>query len=261
MASLIRLYTPENLSSGDGLELAPEQAHYVNNVMRLQEGDPVLIFNGRDGEWQGQIETARKKKCIIRVGGQTRAQEQGPNLQLVFAPLKKQRMDFVMEKATELGVRFFQPIVTQHTSNGRINLDRLQAQVIEASEQCERLEIPDIAPSRDLRTFLDDFAPENSLFVLDERGGGLPIHQGLLNHADTFDFKNPSGPIHAFLIGPEGGFSAHEMDLMSKYPFVKRISVGPRILRAETAALSALSCWQAVLGDWQVPLRQRFEDS
>jgi len=249
MANLIRLFIDGALATGNQLDLREDQAHYVNNVMRLQAEDRVAVFNGCDGEWQARIVSARKKKCLIEVEDKTRDQDGCPDLWLVFAPIKKQRMDFIVEKATELGVAALVPVITQRTITSRINTERLHAQVIEASEQCERLNIPAIKEAVSLAQLIKDWPQERRLFVLNEQGGAPAINLGLQNA----DSREPA----AILVGPEGGFDPSELDLLLKLPFVTPLSIGPRILRADTAALAALSCWQSVLGDWQTPLRER----
>ncbi|NVK19009.1 MAG: 16S rRNA (uracil(1498)-N(3))-methyltransferase [Methylocystaceae bacterium] len=249
MSTTIRLYAEDQLTGDKQIELSSDQAHYINNVMRLNVGDEVLLFNALDGEWAATIQESKKKRCVLQVGSKTRDTEKMPDLWLCFAPIKKQRLDFIIEKATELGVSCLQPVITRHTIVSKIRTDRLHAQAIEASEQCERLNIPDVKEAVSLTQLIKDWPENRRLFVLDERGGAEPIDQALRTHKD--------GP-HAFLTGPEGGFEASELDLLRKLPFVTPISLGPRILRADTAALAAISCWQSVCGDWQKPLRNRF---
>ncbi|WP_135081800.1 16S rRNA (uracil(1498)-N(3))-methyltransferase [Terasakiella sp. SH-1] len=250
---MIRLYIDTSLSVGLSQDLSSDQAHYVNNVMRLKVGDEVAVFNGQDGEWLGQISSARKKNCTIQLIEKIREQDSCPDLMLVFAPIKKQRLDFIMEKATELGVSDFQPVITQRTIASKIRSDRLCAQTIEASEQCERLNIPVVHEAVSLVQLVKDWPQERTLFVLNEHGGAKPILEGLQEFAGK-----EIGPC-AILVGPEGGFDPSELDLLAKLQNVVPLSIGPRILRADTAALAAISCWQSVLGDWQVPLRKRFE--
>jgi len=249
MSTLIRLYAETALAQDQQIELPADQAHYINNVMRLNVGDPVLVFNAQDGEWAATLLEGKKKRCVLQVGEKKRAPEETPDLWLCFAPIKKQRLDFIIEKATELGVSHLQPVITRHTITSKIRTDRLHAQAIEASEQCERLNIPDVKEAVSLTQLIKDWPENRRLFVLDERGGAEPINQALQTHKDG---------LHAFLTGPEGGFEASELDLLRKLPFVTPISLGPRILRADTAALAAISCWQSVCGDWQEPLRNRF---
>ncbi|MDV7338200.1 16S rRNA (uracil(1498)-N(3))-methyltransferase [Terasakiella sp. A23] len=249
MSTDIRLFTEHDLQADCLISLEADQAHYINNVMRLNVGDGLRLFNARAGEWTSEIIEARKKRCVLKVGKQVREQEETPDLWLVFAPIKKQRLDFIIEKATELGVSSLQPVITRRTIVSKIRNDRLHAQAIEASEQCERLNIPDVKDAVSLAQLVKDWPQDRRLFVLDEHGGAAPIHEALMSHKEG---------AHAFLTGPEGGFDATELDLLRKLPFVTPISLGPRILRADTAALAAISCWQSVIGDWQVPLRNRF---
>lgn len=256
MANLIRLYIEGPLRTGEAIDLVEGQAHYINNVMRLKMGDDVALFNGRDGEWRASIVQGRKKRCLLDVQEKLRDQVGCPDLWLVFAPIKKQRLDFIMEKATELGVVAFQPIITRRTVVSKIKTPRLQAQTIEAAEQCERLHIPEVYEALSLLQVMENWSAERHIFVLDERGGALPIQQALLNQGEALEKIGPC----AILCGPEGGFDPSELDLLGKLPFVTRISVGPRILRADTAAIAAISCWQSVLGDWQKPLRERYEE-
>ena len=207
MASIIRLYIEAEFSAGQLVDLPQDQAHYVNNVMRLNVGDEVALFNGRDGEWSARIIEARKKRCSLEVKNKTREQDKCPDLWLVFAPIKKQRLDFIIEKATELGVSNLQPVITRRTIVSKIRTDRLHAQAIEASEQCERLNIPDVQDALSLQQLLTDWPENRLLFVLDERGGGLPINKALLNQ--------PLNVPSAILTGPEGGFDPSELDLLA----------------------------------------------
>ncbi|NVJ93196.1 MAG: 16S rRNA (uracil(1498)-N(3))-methyltransferase [Methylocystaceae bacterium] len=251
MSTAPRLFVSIPLCEGQAVELSAEQAHYLNNVMRKAVGDDLLLFNGQDGEWAGVIAQARKKVCIVNVTHKTREQDVCPDIHLVFAPIKKQRLDFIIEKATELGVAALRPVITRRTIVSKIRIDRLEAQAIEAAEQCERLHIPVVQDSVSIEQLVADWSEDRTLFVLDERGGAQPINQALNeNKSQTC----------AILTGPEGGFDPSELDLLDKVKNVVRISVGPRILRADTAALAAISCWQSVVGDWQMPLRDRFGD-
>lgn len=251
MATILRLFVDHPLSAETQITLDQNQAHYLNNVMRLSLGDEVHVFNGQDGEWSGELTEAHKKKACLRLQHQIRGQLDEPDVVLAFAPIKKQRLDFLIEKATELGVSRLIPVMTRRTNSARVRYDRLCAQVIEASEQCERLNIPHLEDAVDLPGLIKNWPDDRKLFVMNERGGAQPILTALQDHKSSKA---------AFLVGPEGGFDPSELDLLEKLPFVVPISAGPRILRAETAALSALSCWQSVCGDWLEPLRTRFED-
>lgn len=239
---LIRLYVDQPLSVDSRVSLPEAQAHYVLNVMRLAAGDAVLVFNGRDGEWTARVETPRKKECALALTTQTRPQSPEPDVWLAFAPIKRARLDLLVEKATELGVSALWPIFTQHTNAERINAERLRATAIEAAEQCERLSVPHIEPAQDLQQFFSAWPRERRLFVLDETGGGAALSAELSQNAEL-----PCG----FLVGPEGGFAKSELDALAQLAFVTRVGLGPRILRAETAALAALVTWQSQVGDWR----------
>lgn len=245
-----RLFTPHDLAPGLAVPLERGQGHYLTHVMRLAEGKAVALFNGRDGEWRATIAEARKHAVVLACETLLRPQRAEPDVWLAFAPLKKTRIDFVVEKATELGASRLIPVFTRHTAAARVNDDRLRAQAIEAAEQCERLSVPEIAEAVTLDRLLADWPAERRLLVLDETGGGQPIATVL---AGMHDETGGTSFHHAILIGPEGGFSASELDVLRNLPFVSAVGVGPRILRAETAALAALSCWQALLGDWREP--------
>jgi 16S rRNA (uracil1498-N3)-methyltransferase len=240
-----RLFVEADLAPGADLSLDPSQAHYVSHVMRRKTGDGVFLFNGRDGEWSGVVETASRKKCSVAIEGQIRVQAPEPGPWLAFAPVKKKRTDFIVEKATELGATHLRAVFTQHTNSARINIERMRAQAVEAAEQCRRLTVPEIAPPETLEELTNGWPRDRRLFVLDERGAGRPIAGALR------DLRTNAGGLPqdcGFLIGPEGGFAAAELDALGKLDFVTSLDLGPRILRAETAALAALACWQAVVG-------------
>ena len=238
-----RLYVEENLGQGQAVSLSREAAHYLFNVMRLRVGDHVRIFNGRDGEWRADVAVAEKRGGQLTVVAQLRVQSPCPDLWLVFAPLKKARMDMIVEKAVELGVSRLCPVTTAHSNSERIRPERIEAQIREAAEQCERLDLPDLAPLCRLEACLGDWDAERRLFFADERGEAAP----------AFDvFAQHQGPA-AVLIGPEGGFSAEESANLRSKQFVAPVSLGPRILRAETAASAALTLRQAAAGDWSDP--------
>lgn len=237
----IRLFVDAPLHAGAGVELAPAQVHYLNTVMRARPGESVALFNGRDGEWWADLLLVTRKAAALRVGACRRPQTEEPDLWLLFAPLKKQTTDFVVEKATELGVRRLWPVMTRHTNASRVNVERLQANALEAAEQCERLTVPQVCQPAALDAVLRDWDPARHLYVMDETGRGTPIAEVL---------RTKGGVPAAVLCGPEGGFAKSELDLLSQSPFVTAVGLGPRILRAETAALAALTCWQALCGDW-----------
>ena len=247
--SKARLFVEEPLAADAALILTGNQANYLVNVMRVQPGDILLLFNGRDGEWQAQVEQARRQSCAVRIVRQVRPQHAEPGPWLLFAPIKKTAMDFVIEKATELGVSRLWPVFTLHTTASRVNEDRLRAHAIEASEQCERLTVPAIAAPLRLGEIAPHWPQDRTLLVLDEHGRGTSIADMLAAGSHAGRWNRPPG----ILAGPEGGFAAAELDALAGLPFVARVTLGPRILRAETAALAALACWQAIAGDGRDP--------
>ncbi len=239
-----RLFVDGPLSAGGRLELSRAQAHYVRDVMRRAPGDSVLLFNGRDGEWRAAIEIDRRG-CAATAVEQTRPQAPEPDLWLVFAPVKRAPLDLVAGKATELGVSALWPVFTRRTAVGRVNLARLRANCIEAAEQCRRLTAPDcFAPVR-LEEALADWPDERRIVLCDESGAGQPV-AGALAAAGA-----GAGRPWAVITGPEGGFDPAEAAALAALPGVVRVSLGPRILRAETAAIAALACFQALMGDWR----------
>jgi len=245
-----RLFVEAGLAQGMELNLAPSQAHYLSHVMRLAMGDGVCLFNGRDGEWSGVIETPGKKKCSVTLEDQVRAQVDEPGPWLAFAPLKKARTDFIVEKATELGASRLSPVFTRNTNSARVNIERMRANAIEASEQCRRLTIPEITGRVTLEELTNGWPKDRRLFVLDESGAGQPIAGAL---GALRSGSNGLSQDCGFLTGPEGGFGADELDALGKLDFVIGLDLGPRILRAETAALTAMACWQAVIGSDRRP--------
>lgn len=243
-ASPLRLYVTPDLAPGAVVELSPDQARYALQVMRRSSGDPILVFNGRDGEWQGALVGTGKKSAQVDVETQTRAPDELPDLALYFAPVKRAAIDLIAQKATELGVVSLHPMITARTNSDRVNIDRLTAIAIEAAEQCERLTVPEVQPPVAFEKAFTHWPKDRVLYVLDETGTGAPISQVLRDSAT----HSASGA--AFVMGPEGGFTDSELDLLRGLPFSRLVSLGPRILRAETAALAALTCWQALCGDW-----------
>jgi len=242
-----RIYVTDDLCEGGVVSPQAEQAHYLSRVMRLGPGDAVSLFNGRDGEWQSVIGSVAKKSCTLILGERRREQSNEPDLWLAFAPLKKNRTDFLVEKATELGVARLIPVFTDQTDTGRVRNDRLEQIAIEAAEQCERLSIPAVSGPLKLPDLLTDWPSDRTLLVGDETGGGHPIARVL---RDLGNAAQDNGPPLGLLIGPEGGFSRAELDLLTKLPFSVFVGLGPRILRAETAALAGLACIQSLVGDW-----------
>lgn len=240
--SIPRLYVEADLAEGAEIPALPGQGHYLGQVMRRREGDPVLLFNGRDGEWRARLGALRKDRASFVPEMRTRAQAAGPDIRLLLAPIKRDAMDWVVEKATELGVRRIQPVFTARGVVGRVNLDRLGSITREAAEQCERLDLPEIASPLDLHAALDawDGAP---LLVGEAREKAPPAGVVLQGKA----------PPIGLLVGPEGGFTEQELDAVRRRPFVSPAALGPRILRAETAAVAGLAVLQALAGDWAVP--------
>ena len=239
-----RLYITGRLAPGGEVELAPGQAHYLRNVLRLGPGAAVAAFSTADGEWLCGIADAGKSGTRLRVEHQLRQpdSEAEPDLWLLFAPIKRARLDWLVEKATELGVSALWPIWTARTQAERVNLDRLRAHAIEAAEQSERVSVPEIRAPEALQPVLASWPPARRLIVCDESGAGEPI-------SDAAARLSP-GPV-ALLVGPEGGFDETELDAIGKLSFVTRVGLGPRVLRAETAALAAVAVFQAIAGDWR----------
>ena len=240
-----RLYVAEHLQKGARFQADERVAHYLLNVLRRGSGDPVLLFNGREGEYSGRIVEAAKRRLFLEAVEQRRAQDDAPDLWLCFAPLKKDAVDFLVEKGTELGVARFQPILTTHTTNSRINQTRLTAVAIEAAEQCGRLSVPEVCEPISLEAMRTGWSPDRRLLVCAEAGAAAPIAEAL--NSLTSDVSSTNR--FAVLCGPEGGFQDDELDRLRKLHFVTPVGLGPRILRAETAALAALSAFQAILGD------------
>ena len=246
--SLSRLFVEAGLGAGVEAPLDEAQAHYLRNVMRRADGAPLSLFNGRDGEWAATLSLRGKKAAVVVVGERTRAQAAEPDLWLCFAPVKRARIDYIAEKATELGVSVLQPIVTQHTAVERVNVERLRANAIEAAEQTERLTVPDVRAPVELARLLADWPAGRRLLMCDETGGGPPIAEVL----SALDASARAAP-WAIVVGPEGGFAPAELAALRRIKDVAAVGLGPRILRADTAALAALACWQALVGDWRRP--------
>jgi 16S rRNA (uracil1498-N3)-methyltransferase len=242
MTTAARLFVDADLAPGANVTLAAPQTHYLRTVLRLERGAAVALFNGRDGEWQGRIETLGKAACGIAIGERLREQHAEPDIWLVFAPIKRARIDFIAEKAAELGVSELRPVFTRRTTVDRINLERLAANAIEAAEQTERLTVPTIRAPQKLAPLLAEWPPGRPLILCDETGTAPPIAEVV---------KDLRPPL-ALLTGPEGGFDDSELDALRKLAFVKPVGLGPRVLRADTAALAALAVLQAVAGDWNV---------
>ncbi|MDF0602602.1 16S rRNA (uracil(1498)-N(3))-methyltransferase [Psychromarinibacter sp. C21-152] len=235
---MVRLYVDQPLVPEQPVSLTRDQAHYLFGVMRLKAGDALALFNGRDGEFAATVARAGKKDGELAVGARTKPLQMPPDLWLLFAPIKKARTDFIVEKAAELGAARILPVQTDFTNSERIRRDRLQAHAVEAAEQCGGTYVPEVAELEKLGTVLDDWPADRRLIFCDEAQVGA---------ADPL--QGPRGKA-AILIGPEGGFSEAERARLAALPFVRTISLGPRILRADTAAVAALTLWQAALGDW-----------
>jgi 16S rRNA (uracil1498-N3)-methyltransferase len=236
-----RLYVDAPLRAGAVVELDSQRSHYLAHVLRREKGAPVLLFNGREGEWQASIDGLAKSAARLALERQTRPQAAGCDLWLLFAPIKRERIDLLAEKATELGASLLQPIFTQHTAVTRVNLERLRAHAIEAAEQAERLDVPEIRQPLRLHGILEAWPGERRLLVCAEFGRATPIAEAL---SDL-----PAASASAIMTGPEGGFASAELDALSGLPFVTPVGLGPRVLRADTAAIAALACWQALRGD------------
>ncbi len=249
----IRLFVEGALGAGTGVELGAAQAHYLGHVLRMARGDDVHLFNGSDGEWRAVIEAIGRASCTVLVAERTRAHETGPDLWLLFAPVKRAPIDFVAAKATELGVSALWPVFTENTAVRRVNIDRLRANAVEAAEQCGRLTVPEVREPVALERALHRWPGTRRILLCDESGAGTPLADALLDSGGTAAGGLGAPGPWAVLIGPEGGFARSELDGLRNLPFVTAVGLGPRLLRADTAALSALACWQAVVGDWRAP--------
>jgi 16S rRNA (uracil1498-N3)-methyltransferase len=237
-----RVYVTEPLVAGIVLELAPGQAHHLGTVLRLQAGAAVAAFNATDGEWICRLIETGRNRMVLMVDRLIRPAEPEVDLWLVFAPIKRARLDWLIEKATELGVGALLPVWTQRTQTERLNLERLRAHAVAAAEQSERLSVPELHEPQALDRVLAGWSAERRLVVCDETGGGEPIGAAVA--------RLDVGPT-AMLTGPEGGFAETELDALEKLSFVTRVGLGPRVLRADTAALAALAVLQAIAGDWR----------
>jgi 16S rRNA (uracil1498-N3)-methyltransferase len=237
-----RLFVDADLGKGADVACTPAQTNYLRNVLRLKPGDGILVFNGRDGEWQARIAESGKRATVLAVGEKVRAQEAGPDIDYLFAPLKRARLDYMVEKATEMGVARLKPVLTRRTTPERVNVERMRVHAIEAAEQCGILRIPEVHQPEKLERVVAGWDKTRPLVFCDEDSEETRPFTALA--------RIEPGPI-ALLIGPEGGFDPVERELLSSQPFVTRISLGPRILRADTAAVAALALVNAALGDWR----------
>ncbi|TDI62579.1 MAG: 16S rRNA (uracil(1498)-N(3))-methyltransferase [Alphaproteobacteria bacterium] len=238
----IRIFVANPLEVGGTVTLTGLKAHYVATVMCQKIGAHLLLFNGVDGEWLCRIETANKKEVLLAVRKNTRTQAPEPDLWLVFAPIKKGRIDYLAEKATELGVSRLIPVKTERTVVSRVKTSRLLANAQVAAEQCERLTVPTVSEMESLESLLANWPVGRNLLFCDEQKEDPSILEAL-------KAQNPETP-WGILIGPEGGFSEHERNLIRSFRYCIPTSIGPRVLRADTAAFAAISLWQAAIGDW-----------
>ena len=241
-AKFIRLFVDDTPDTGREIACTRAQANYLINVMRLKSGAELLVFDGRSGEWRAELVVQGRSRCALRVLERVREQLDGPDIEYLFAPLKRARLDYMVQKATEMGAAALQPVLTQHTAVQRVNSERMRANAIEAAEQCGVLRIPEVRAPVSLDALLRDWNAERPIIYCDE---DAPIAAPLkaLRRVEP-------GPL-AVLIGPEGGFDEGERNRLRSLSFVTPISLGPRVMRADTAAVAALALVNAMLGDWQ----------
>ncbi|WP_170448582.1 16S rRNA (uracil(1498)-N(3))-methyltransferase [Ruegeria arenilitoris] len=240
MSAKIRLYVDHPLGAGQSVPLTREQAHYLFGVMRLAVGGQVGLFNGRDGEWLAEVAESGKRGGVLSCLEQTRPLQLPPDLWLLFAPIKKARTDFIVEKAAEMGAAKIMPVQTAFTNSERIRQDRLQAHAVEAAEQCGGTFVPEVCDLQRLDKLLDNWPYGRQLMFCDEVEAGSALRLA----------AQDKGRPWAILIGPEGGFSDAERQRLKDLPCTHVVSLGPRILRADTAAVAAMTLWQQTLGDW-----------
>ncbi|MBR3501960.1 MAG: 16S rRNA (uracil(1498)-N(3))-methyltransferase [Alphaproteobacteria bacterium] len=237
---LIRIFIKTALTTGTNVVLDDKQRNYVANVLRLKEKAKLNLFDGQSGEYEAEIIEISKKNCLLKILSKVKDFTPSPDVWILFSPLKKDNTDMVIQKATELGARKIMPVITQRTNAEKVRLERFEAQCIEAAEQCRRTDIPEICPPQKLTDVLHAWPSDRALFFLNESGSGENIIEKMRAHPGKA----------AILIGPEGGFCEDEIKKVLENPKTCDIFLGNRILRAETAVISALSCWQAVNGDW-----------
>jgi 16S rRNA (uracil1498-N3)-methyltransferase len=237
---MIRLFVPDALRAGARVPLGADQARYLTSVMRRGIGDELLVFNGMDGEWRATIDETSKKGCVLGLHDQTRTQVAPPDLDLLVALVKRDRLETIIEKAAELGARRVRLVVTRRTQSDHANVGRLQAIAAEAAEQTGRLDVPEILPPEKLDRLLDGWFPSRRLMFCDEGGDARTVIEAVTEPCPW-----------AVLIGPEGGFAPEERFRLREERFVTPVTLGPRILRADTAAISALTLWQSAVGDWR----------
>ena len=249
MSATPRLYVTSDLRLNGFVALDDAQAKYLTRVLRLKTGDPVRVFNGRDGEWNTHIDMVEGKTVLLKADAELKGQSSVPDLVLLFAPLKKTRTDYVVEKATEMGACAIQPVITERTQASRVRADRLQKIALEAAEQTERLDLPLVHEAKPLETALDDVDPGRTVFFCDEGAeDGSDEHDRIQPMLTALQASENQSA--ALLVGPEGGFSDDERAMLHARSGVVPVSLGPRVLRAETAVVAALALWEAVLGDW-----------
>jgi 16S rRNA (uracil1498-N3)-methyltransferase len=240
----LRLFVRAPLGTGREIRPDDEQAHYLLRVMRAADGDRVLLFNGADGEWNARIAKSGKRGVALLCETQAAAQSDVPDLWLAFAPIKKVPADYLTQKATELGVRVLQPVITHRTIARRVNTSRMAANAVEAAEQSGRLSVPEVREPVALEALLERWPRDRSLIFCDEGGEAMPIADAL---------RESRQQAYGVLTGPEGGFDEAERRLIRSQAFVLPVTLGPRIMRADTAALAALAVWQSLSGDWRRP--------
>lgn len=238
---ITRLFVEVPLTGGDRVALPEAQAHFLTNVLRARGGDRLRVFNGRDGEWSARIAEIAKRALTLEIESQTQQQAGVPDLWLLLAPIKKTPLDYIVQKATELGIARIQPVMTRRTIVDRVNLERMRANAIEAAEQSGRLSVPEVAEPIDLAKLTASWNSSRRIMFCDEGGDALPAADAL---------SKAEGNSWAVLTGPEGGFDPAEREMLRGLNFVTPVSLGPRIMRADTAALAALTVWQSTLGDW-----------
>lgn len=236
-----RVFVSAALAEGAEIAATPEQTNYLVKVLRMKPGAVLLVFNGTDGEWRARLDAVGKRSATLVIEEQVRPQTGGPDIDYLFAPLKHARLDYMVQKATELGVKRLRPVLTRHTIADRVNLERMRANVIEAAEQCGVLRVPDVAEPQKLAVVLANWEPARTLVFCDEGAA-------MANPVEALR-RIPAGPL-AVLVGPEGGFAEEERAALLDKPFTRVVSLGPRILRADTAAVAALALVNATLGDW-----------
>jgi 16S rRNA (uracil1498-N3)-methyltransferase len=239
----IRLFVDFVIDTERAFDLDEGQSHYLFNVMKLEHDDRIYCLDNKTGEYLCEIVSINKKSCNVRALEKVREFEQSPDIWMLFSPIKKDNTDMIIQKSTELGARRIVPTISLRSISEKVRIDRYSAQSIEAAEQCRRLDLPQIAAPATLTKLLQDWGSSRILFFMDESGNGEDIQKVFSNP----EYKNKPA---AILVGPEGGFSEDEFKLLRRQSFTKAVTMGSRILRAETAAISALACWQAMLGDW-----------